>query len=80
MRINPDDPQLTTSREVGDKKLYTRPSVTALGDLRSVVLGGTPGAGESGGSGIRKRSTPSGNPIGDDGDGDPYAPSDPGQP
>jgi hypothetical protein len=80
MRINPEDPQQKILREEAGKISYTRPTVIALGDLRCVVLGGTPGAGESGGSGVRKRNTPTGRSIGDTGDTDPYAPSDPGQP
>ena len=59
------------------KKVYKKPDLQSLGDLRSVVLGGTPGLGESG----RRSPRHHGFSGSDTGIGsDPAAPIDPGAP
>lgn len=68
------------------KQLYQRPLLVKFGDLRSVVLGMSPGTGESGSSETRWESADASS--GDEksinkgilSGSDPYAPSDPGQP
>ena len=32
----------------GDKKIYEKPKLTPLGDIRDVTMGGSPGFGDSG--------------------------------
>jgi len=36
------------SRQVGDRRPYEPPTLTAHGDLRGVTMGGSPGTGDSG--------------------------------
>ena len=36
------------------RKMYRKPQLMELGDLRSMTLGGSPGTGDSGSSGTRK--------------------------
>jgi len=37
-----------------DLKVYEKPVLTTFGDVRDVTLGGSPGGGDSGGSGTRR--------------------------
>lgn len=70
--INIDDKQIK-------RKLYHKPLLASLGDLRSLTLGGSFGAGESSGGGSRKRALIS--PYGDfpiyNPDGTLWNPNDP---
>jgi len=43
------------SLEHWKRKVYTKPRLEDLGDLRTLTLGGSPGTGESSGGGTRKR-------------------------
>lgn len=68
------------------KQPYQRPLLMNLGDLRSVVLGMSPGTGESGSSATRWESADASSGDeksinkGINSNSDPYAPADPGQP
>ena len=74
---NHDIPQDTIQAGGKMKKVYNKPAMLSLGDLRSVVLGGTPGLGESGRRSPRHHGfAGSVTGIGSD----PAAPIDPGAP
>ena len=49
-----------------EKKLYSKPSLERLGDLRTLTLGGSPGVGESGNPTVPRYPKVSGDLPGDD--------------
>jgi hypothetical protein len=49
------------------KKIYKKPSLELLGDVRGITLGGTPGLGESGGRNPRHPHSPYNLPAPDPG-------------
>jgi hypothetical protein len=62
-----------------EKKLYVKPELLSLGDLRGEILGGTLGSGESGAPTIRRRNTPGTGASEETTGEDPYAPEDPNE-
>lgn len=52
-RLERQDENAVSEKDVG-KQPYETPRLDVYGDLRSVTLGGTPGAGESQGASLRK--------------------------
>jgi hypothetical protein len=53
-KISPKNKQTRSRSTYKARKPYRKPQLDALGDLRSLTLGGSPGAGDSGSSGTRK--------------------------
>lgn len=47
-------PATGTSANEGIKQVYVKPELIALGDVRDVTLGGSPGSGDSGNPGAQR--------------------------
>jgi hypothetical protein len=80
MDINRQHPSKSEYKMDALKKPYEEPELLLLGDLRSVILGGSLGLGESGSAGVRRSATPGSSGSTEDSTSeDPYAPEDPNE-
>ena len=79
--MNTDTNMTGSGITLHQRKPYTKPQLEILGDLRSLTLGGSRGAGESGASGCRKTKN-SFDPQNDNApfQGEPPLPGMPGDP
>ena len=80
MEKNRQHPSKSENKMDAIKKLYEAPELLLLGDLRSVILGGSLGLGESGSASVRRSATPGTTGATEDSTSeDPYAPEDPNE-
>ncbi len=80
MKINRQYPSKSEYKMEELKKPYEEPELLLLGDLRSVILGGSLGTGESGGATVRRNATPgSSGSTESTTNEDPSAPEDPNE-
>jgi len=80
MKMNRQHPSKSEKKMEESKKPYEAPELLLLGDLRSVILGGSLGTGESGGAGVRRNATPDSSGSTENSTSeDPFAPEDPNE-